>query len=211
MAMATENTAENGRRTFRVMRGGRPETPPRLMNLLRDTSAPVIVYLAERHGLRRVPGLSREDLIERILRRLPEDALRRLEDDLIAARYGGQPIEELLGLIMASDARRLGRSTPRLDAMPPEDATLIEKTPGRWVYTMHGYDVTIDLNRRRLACGCPFFRFSAGRQALCKHLARALTLIPQVYAREVLIDLLVSREYGGPDAPNWEYDSPKAA
>lgn len=209
MAMATNTT--NGKRAYRVVRGGGPDASPRLMNLLRDTSAPVLVYLAERHGLRRVPGLSREDLIERIMRRLPEEGLRRLEDDLIAARYGGQPIEELLGLVMASDARRLGRSTPRLDAMPPEHATLLEKTPGRWMYTMHGYDVTIDLNRRRLACGCAFFRFSAGRRALCKHLARTLTLIPEVYAREVLIDLLVTREYGGSDAPGWEYEGPRAA
>lgn len=76
---------------------------------------------------------------------------------------------------------------------------------------MHGYDVVIDLQERLLGCDCEYFRFSSHHQALCKHLAFALTLIPETYAREALIDLLVSRQYGGPETPHWEFEGLRAA
>lgn len=197
--------------TFTVVRAGRTKTSPVLMNLVRDTSTPVLVYMAEKHGLRRVPGLSRNELVERMLRHLSPSALEALEDDLIAARYGARSVEELLGMVLYSDERRLAHGKPRLDDMPAEEATLIQGGTRRWVYTMHGYDVIIELHQRRLACGCPFFRFASHRRALCKHLARALTLMPEAYAREILIDLLISRDYGGPDTPTWEFRSLRAA
>lgn len=196
---------------FTVIPGGRPAPPPVLLNLLHDTSAPVLVYLAEGHGLRRVPGLSREDLIARVLRQLSPEQLAELQDDLIAARYGSLPVEDLLALALERDERQGGSPRPRLDDMPADEATLDEHEGGRWVYTMHGYDVVIDAGERELACGCPYFQFAAGRGALCKHLARAFTLLPETYARDALIDLLVSRDYGGPDTPRWYFSSPRAA
>src|SRR5690554_30411 len=203
--------SEHERQVFTVVRGGWPKASPVLMNLIRDTSTPVLIYMAERYGLRRVPGISRGDLVDRILRSLPAEALDELLNDLIAARYGSRSVEELLGLVLLSDEQRLGRGKPRLDDMPAEDATLIQGGERRWLFTMHSHDVVIDMSQRRLACGCPFFRFASYRHALCKHLARALTLIPETYAREILIDLLVGREYGGPDTPGWDFHSLRAA
>ncbi len=195
---------------FSAIHRQRPTASLLLINLLRDTSTPILVYLAEQYGLRRVPGLTRQALVDRILRQLSEEVLRRLEDDLIAARYGSLSVSDLLQLALEGDRRRHGRA-PRLEDMPADDARLIEGDARRWVYTMHGYDVIIDLDRRYLACSCPFFQFASRRQALCKHLARAFTLVPEAYAREALIDLLVSRGYGGPDTPGWSFDAPKAA
>lgn len=191
----------------RAERAEQPTLPPVLDNLLRDTSTPVLVHLAERYGLKRVPGLARQALIERLLRHLSAVQLEDLTDDLIAARYGGLSVEDLLAIALEADTRGGRRARPRLDDMPAADAMLIEAAPGRWVYTMHGYDVRIDLQKRRLACGCAYFRFAARRGALCKHLARAFTLIPGTYAREGLINLLVSRGYGGPDTPRWRFES----
>lgn len=211
MTTATHNHGNHGAPLrFTVMAGGRPAPPPVLVNLLHDTSAPVLVYLAEQHGLRRVPGLSRDDLIARILRQLAPAQLAELQDDLIAARYGSLPVEDLLALALERDERQQGRR-PRLDDMPAGEATLAEQEGSRWAYTMHGYDVVIDAGGRELSCECPYFQFAAGRGALCKHLARAFTLLPQAYAREALIDLLVSRDYGGPDTPRWYFSSPRAA
>ncbi len=210
MAMTTEG-ARHDKQRLTVIRSRRRPVSPVLLNLLRDTSNPILAYLAEQHGLRRVPGLSRSGLIDRMLRHLPDDALRRLEDDLIAARYGSLPVGDLLDLALQASARQSGQGKPRLDDMPADVAILIEGGTQRWAYTMHGHDVTIDLARRRLSCTCPYFRFAARRQALCKHLARAFTLIPEAYARETLIDLLISRGYGGPDSPRWQFSTPRAA
>ncbi len=210
MATTTEHTGRDEQR-FTVIRGHRRAVSPVLLNLLRDTGTPILAYLAEQHGLRRVPGLSRSGLIDRVLRHLPEDALHRLEDDLIAARYGSLPVDELLSLALQDSARQSGQRQPRLDDMPADNAFLVEGGTRRWLYTMHGHDVTIDLSRRRLSCTCPYFRFAARRQALCKHLARAFTLIPEAYAREALIDLLISRGYGGPDTPRWQFSLRRAA
>lgn len=203
--------AEHEQQTFTIVRGGRLDGPPLLMNLLRDTSAPVLVYLAEKYGLPRVPGLSRGELVQRILRHLTPAELTDLQGDLIAARYGARPVEDLLAAVLRHDEGKLEHGRPRLDDMPSEEATLIQGGTRRWLYTMHGHDVVIDMNHRYLACSCPFFRFASHRRALCKHLARALTLVPEAYAREVLIDLLIAQEYGGPDAPAWQFTSLRAA
>jgi hypothetical protein len=195
-----------------VTRGGKSSQPLILINLLRDTSMPMLNYLAGQYGVPRIPGQSKAILIERLLRQLPDDALNQIENDLIAGRYGHLSVEELLNIALVSDARHGGRSgAPRLDDMDPDDVVLIDSRVNRWVYVMHGYDVVIDLNRRRLKCGCPYFEFSSRRQAICKHIARGLTMIPEVYARKALIDLLLSREYGGPQTPRWEFDHSKAA
>lgn len=201
---------EHERQTFTVVRGGRHRASPVLMNLIRDTSTPVLEYLAEKFGLRRVPGLSRADLTGRLLRQLSEDELKTLETDLIAARFGARPVEELLEMLLRSDEQRLGRNRPRLDDMPADEATLLRGDTRRWVYTMHGHDVIVDMANRHFACSCPYFRFASHRQALCKHLSRALTLMPEAYARDILIELLLSRQYGAPDA-RWTYQSMRAA
>lgn len=183
---------------------------PLLRNLLEDTSAPVLAYLSDRAGLPRVPGLSKDALIRRLLNGLSVEQLADLEDDLIAARFGSLSVEALLDL--ALQTQRTGRAgSPRLEDMRTDQARLVEGGTRRWVFTMHGYDVMIDVAQRRLACGCDYFKYASQRHALCKHLARGLTLIPPVYAREALIDLLVTREYGGPDTPPWRFTSLQAA
>ena len=185
-----------------------PNMPRVIYNLLQDTGTPVLVYIAERHGLPRVPGLDKQALITRLLSNLSTEELADLADDLIAAHYGGFPVQTLLDKVLLLDAKHSGRSgNPHLEDMPAENARLTESDTQYWVYTMHGHDVKIDLRQRTLACDCAYFRFSSHRQALCKHIARALTLIPEAYARAVLIELLVAREYGGPDTPHWHFKS----
>jgi hypothetical protein len=89
--------------------------------------------------------------------------------------------------------------------MSVRDASLVENKARRWVYTMRGHDVVIDLDEHLLACDCPFFAFAAKRRTLCKHLATALKLLPPAYARDVLIDLAVAQRYGGrPD--QWYFE-----
>jgi hypothetical protein len=179
-----------------------------LHNLLSDSSPHILVFLAEQYGLRRIPGLSKEALIERIMHHLLEDDLQLLMDNLIAARFGSLPVEQLVDMALQhADSKQ----KPRLDQISPAEAILIEGGPSRWVYTMRGHDVVIDLERRHLTCDCHFFRFASRQQALCKHLATALKLLPEVYARETLIDLLVSRQYGGPQTPRWHFERRPAA
>jgi len=195
-----------------VTHGGKSQQSSILVNLLRDTSMPMLNYLAAHYGLHRIPGQSKAVLIERLLRQLPDAALSQIENDLIAGRYGHLSVDELLNVALVSDARRSGRAgVPRLDDMNPEEAVLVDSSVDYWVYVMHGYDVVIDLDRRKLKCGCPYFEFSSRRQAICKHIACGLTMIPEVYARKALIDLLLSREYGGPHTPRWEFDHSQAA
>ncbi len=192
--------------------GERKSIPPLLVNLLRDTSEPVLIHLSEQYGLRRIPGLKKADLIARLLRHLPEAALKDLENGLIAARYGGLSTDDLLKRalqVSAASTRRAGK--PRVEDITPQAATLVEGSPRRWHYTLHGYNIVIDLNRRYLGCSCQYFAFSARRQAICKHLAAVLRVIPETYAREALIEMLVVREYGGPDAPRWRFEPLKAA
>jgi hypothetical protein len=197
---------------FTVIRGSGRRASGILDNLMRDTSAPILIILAERYGLRRVPGLAKDELITRILRHLSPEDLKRLEQELIAARYGALPVEDLLNMALEQDAQRLGRpGKPRLDQISVGDATLVEGGTLRWVYTMRGHDVEIDLTRRHLGCDCAYFAFASRRKALCKHLATAFRLIPEVYAREALIDLLVARDYGGDRTVDWRFKSPRAA
>ena len=200
----------NDHLTLTITRSEPRNISPLLRNLLEDTSPPILAYLSDRFGLPRVPGLSQEGLIRRLLNHLSDEDLHDLEDDLIAARYGSLSVDDLLELALTTQQN--GRSgAPRLEDMPVEQARLVEGGPHRWVFTMHGYDVMIDVAHRRMACGCDYFKFASHRNALCKHLARALTLIPPVYARDALIDLLVTRQYGGPDTPPWDFTSLQAA
>lgn len=176
-----------------------------LINLLKDTGMPVLVMLSEKYGLRRVPGLGKQQIIQRILRNLQPEALDRLEVEMIAARFGQASVDDLLALVLEEDARR-SASRPHMDEVSRGDAILIERSARRWVYTMRGHDVTVDMDRHVLACDCPFFAFASKRERLCKHLATALKLLPPVYAREVLIDLAVARRYDG-EADRWEFAS----
>jgi hypothetical protein len=181
---------------------------PTLDNLLRDASLPTLAVLAERYGLRRMPGMSKHSLIARIVTHLSANELVDLEDELIAARYGTLSVDELLGVALKQDAERLGRpGKPRLDQISPDDATLLEGGARRWVYTMRGHDVTIDIDQRHLACSCRFFSFAAHQHALCKHLVTAFQVIPAIYAREALIDLLIWREYRSSAGQRWQFES----
>lgn len=175
-----------------------------LPHLLRDTSAPVLAMLSEKYGLRRVPGLGKEQIIDRMLRHLSEPEQKRLESELIVARFGQASIDDLLDIVLDQDTTR-----PRLEEMTTADATLIEGGSRRWLYTMRGHDVLVDLNAHTLACDCAFFAFSSKRQMPCKHLVTALRLVPPVYAREVLIDLAVARRFGG--RGGWSFESKRAA
>jgi hypothetical protein len=179
---------------------------PILLNLLRDENVPALAFLAERYGLHRIPGLTtKQAIVNRVLRSLTPQQLDRLTDDLIAARYGALSVDGLVRLALVQDKQRAGRPAPRLDQISPESATLVEKSTGRWIYTMRGHDVLVDIGQHVLACDCGYFRFSARRGALCKHLATVFRLIPEVYSREALINLLVSRQYGGPNTPQWRF------
>ncbi|GAB4469015.1 MAG: hypothetical protein Kow00124_03850 [Anaerolineae bacterium] len=203
---------KTGTRRFTVVRPTEKRVPGVLINLLKDTSAPVLVALSEQYHLPRVPGLSQQALIDRLIRNLSAAELNELKDSLIAARFGGMPIEMLLRLALERDTiraarRRIRAARARLDTISPDEAVLLEGGPRRWAFTMHGYDVLVDLTARRLACSCTFFSFAARRRALCKHIATAFELIPETYAREALIDLLVWREYGTTDMPGWQFEA----
>jgi hypothetical protein len=177
-----------------------------LLNLLSDEDTPALAFLAERYGLHRIPGLTtKQAIVNRVLRSLTPPQLDRLKDDLIAARYGALSVDGLVRLALVKDKQRAGHPAPRLDQISPESATLVEKSTGRWIYTMRGHDTLVDTGQHVLACDCRYFKFSARRGALCKHLATVFRLIPEVYSREALIDLLVSRRYGGPNTPQWRF------
>jgi hypothetical protein len=191
-----------------LIRGHAPLDSPTLDNLLRDASVPTLAVLAERYGLRRMPGMSKHSLVSRIVAHLSPDELVDLEDELIAARYGTLSVDELLSVALAQDAARLSRpGRPRLDQITPDDAILLEGGAQRWVYTMRGHDVTVDIGQRYLACSCRFFSFAAHRHALCKHLVTAFQVIPAIYAREALIDLLIWREYRAGAEQRWQFES----
>nr|MBN1229294.1 hypothetical protein [Anaerolineae bacterium] len=138
--------------------------PPALANLLRATGPGIIIYLAERYGLRRMPGLSPAALADRLLRELSQEQLLALYNDLIAAHFGAYTIDGLLQLILNTKATTGSQlPPPNLADMPPAEAVLVEHREKRWWFTMHGYDVIIDLNHRYLACNCHYFRFHPGR------------------------------------------------
>jgi hypothetical protein len=192
---------------FSVIRSEGRYTPAVLINLLHDTSPPVLALLAEKHGLQRIPGLTAKNLIARILDRLPEEALLKLQNELVAARFGALTVDDLLELALASEQER----RPRMDQISLDEATLLHSGPPRWDYTMRGHDQVLDLEQRLLACDCEFFAFASRRQILCKHLATAFKLIPSTYARDALIDLLVVRQYGYRQEDRWDFESPQAA
>jgi len=187
-----------------------PQPDTRLLpNLLRDTGMPVLAMLSEKYGLRRIPGLGKEQIVDRMIRHLSPEDQKRLEDELIMARFGQASVDDLLDIVLEVDVTRPS-SRPRLEEMSIGDATLVEGASRRWVYTMRGHDVLIDLNERVLACDCPFFSFSSRRQVPCKHLVTALRLVPTVYAREVLVDLAVARRFGG-SGGGWYFVGRRAA
>ena len=195
-----------------VTRPAADRAPATLRNLLADTSAPVLIALAEKYGLPRVPGLDQRALLERLLRNLSAAELEDLLDDLVAARFGSLTIDQLLDRLLELDARRselqsghAGRA--RMDQISADEATLLEGGGRRWAYTMRGHDATIDLARREVSCDCQFFAFASHRGAICKHIATAFKLLPEVYAHKALVDILVSREYGTPATPEWSFES----
>lgn len=205
-------TSSRTGKSFAVIHSGKRHTPTVLINLLHDTSAPVLALLAEKYGLHRIPGLSTNDLVTRILGHLPDDALTDLQNELVTAHFGDLPIKDLLEAAIAGQQEHgSNASKPRLDQISLQEATLLRSGPPRWEYTMRGHDQVIDLARRQLACDCEFFTFSARRQVLCKHLAAAFQVIPPAYAREALIDLLVLRQYGDRREGRWYFESTHAA
>lgn len=207
--LSKQTVAQSGKRRFTVTRRTGTASIV-LVNLMRDTSAPTLAFLAERYGLRRVPGLSRDTIIMRILRNLPLDQLAALEADLIAARYGALPVGDLVQAAVEAAAQG-GRPAPRLDQISPREAFLVDRGMRRWAFTMRGHDVSIDIPNRTLACDCGYFTFAARRKALCKHLAVAFQLIPEVYARDALIELLVMRQYGDRSVQRWQFVSTRQA
>lgn len=201
--MNGQSVAQQDQRQLRVFRS--TEQNVVLNNLLWASSEQALAYLAEQHGIRRVPGLSKQALLTRIVKSLTPNQMNRLKDDLIAARYGALSVDGLIKLALVQDKQRAGKPAPRLDHISPESAVLVEGGTTRWHYTMRGHDVVVDAKHRALACDCGYFQFAARRMALCKHLAMVFHLIPEVYAREALIDLLVTCQYGGYDTPRWRF------
>ena len=192
---------------FSVIRSEGRYTPAVLINLLHDTSPPVLALLAEKYGLQRIPGLTAKSLIARILGCVPDESLLDLQNELVMARFGALQVDDLLELALAGEQER----RPRMDQIALHEATLLHGGPPRWDYTMRGHDQVLDLKQRLLACDCEFFAFASKRQILCKHLATAFRLIPSTYVREALIDLLVVRRYGDRREDRWDFDSPRAA
>jgi hypothetical protein len=128
-----------------------------------------------------------------------------LKNEVIAARYGLLGVEELLTLLAETDSGGEQRVAPRMDQITHEEARLVSRETAYWVYTMRGYDVLVDRANRSLSCGCTYFSFSARRGGLCKHLVTVFQLMPEVYAREILLDLLLTRRYGGANTKGWQF------
>jgi hypothetical protein len=200
-----------GKRQFQVVRPSREKPSGLLANLMNDSSAPVLIYLAEQYRLRRMPGLTKQALIARILRELSSHDQEKLLRNLIAARYGSMSVDALVRHAVARDIVQKHRPQPRLDQLPQMHGIQVEGNPQRWVFTIRGHDVSIDLAQRALSCDCRYFEFASRRQALCKHLARAFEMVPSIYARDALIDLIVSSEYGDPYTPHWRFIARKRA
>src|SRR5574341_234875 len=207
--LSNHTIAQSGQRRFVITRRTGQRASNVLVHLMHDTSAPMLAFLAEQYGLNRIPGLSKDALITRILRHLPLDKLAALEQDLISGRYGSLEVGELIEMAV-QEAAKSGRAGPRLDQVSAHEAFLIERGTRRWVFTMRGHDVVIDGPNRTLACDCAYFEFSARRQAICKHLALGFRLIPEVYARDALIEMLVVRQYGDHSAQQWDFVSTRS-
>jgi hypothetical protein len=210
--VSSQVTSSRTNKSFAVIHSGKRHTPTVLINLLHDTSTPVLALLTEKYGLRRIPGLTANDMVSRILGHLSDEALLDLQNELVTAHFGDLSVKDLLDIALAGHQEHNGNaSKPRLDQISLQEATLLRSGPPVWEYTMRGHDQMIDLERRLLACGCEFFIFSSKRQVLCKHLATVFQVIPPVYAREALIDLLVLRQYGDRREGRWYFESTHAA
>jgi hypothetical protein len=180
-----------------------------LSNLLADTDSRMVAILYNRHGLKPIPGLSKDGQIQRILANLDDHALKQLQNELVAVRYGDMPTDTLIRIVMEGNHLRQ-HIRARMDQIALSEATLIDQKGRRWAFTMRGHDVVIDADRRKLACDCEFFAFAHRGGGLCKHLATAVRLIPASYAREVLIELAVQHEYGK-ERYRWSFESKRAA
>jgi hypothetical protein len=201
----------NADKQFQVIRPRREKSPSLLANLMLDSSAPVLIYLAEQYGLRRMPGLTKQALIARILRELSSHDQEKLLRDLISARYGSMSVDALVRYAVAREVGQTHRPRPRLDQLSQMRGTQVEGNSRRWVFTIRGHEASIDLAHRSLSCDCRYFEFAARRQAICKHLARAFEMVPEIYARDALIDLIVSSEYGDPSTSRWRFVARKTA
>jgi len=155
----------------------------------------------------RVPGLARENLITRLLNTLTDHELIQLENDLIASHFGGLSVEQLLEVTLDLDEEERGKAgRARMDRCDPSEATLVEQSGRSWQYTMRGHDVLIDVDQCRVTCDCEFFKYASSKEGLCKHIATAFEMIPKVYAREALIDILLDRLYGE-HGTHWRFTS----
>jgi hypothetical protein len=75
-----------------------------LANLLNDTSGPALMMLAERYGLKGVWHHSREALVEHLLNDSPPETQAQIVEELIAARFAGLSVAELLLEVIATAA-----------------------------------------------------------------------------------------------------------
>lgn len=181
-----------------------PPNHAMLANLLHDTSAPALIVLVERYGLKGAWRQSHQALVEQMLRDLSPEVQRRLMDELIAARYGALSIEDLLEETLATALRRDPRTTaPVVEAVSEEESDLTEDGPPRWRFIIRKHPVMVDIEGRRLTCDCRHFEFAGRRGMLCKHLVMAFRLMPEDAARAALMDLLATEQYGGPQTSRW--------
>src|SRR5687767_13586928 len=105
--MQNQSMAQQEQRRFTVIQNHEYDVV--LGNLLRASGEPALAYLAEQYGLRRVPGLSKQALLARIIKNLTPKQLGHLKDDLIAARYGALSVDGLIKLALVQDKQRDGK------------------------------------------------------------------------------------------------------
>ncbi|NDJ53144.1 MAG: hypothetical protein GYB68_08690, partial [Chloroflexi bacterium] len=157
-------------------------------------------------GLPRIPGLNRPALARRLATQLATEDLESVLAQVVAGRFGFLSVSELVDMLIGQDATRLKKAgSARLDLISESDVRVTQPGPPHWAFVVRRYDVGIDTERRELHCSCPHFRVVAGKAALCKHLAQAFKSMPAVYAHTALIDLLLRREYSGPQTDGWDF------
>ena len=176
-----------------------------LVRLLDEASLDAMLTFAKTQQIPVAHLLTRHDVIMALLRYLNDGQLAELTESLIRARYGRMSIRELLDTLIARSVERSRRPAPRLDRVSQDDAALVQGSPDCWTYTMRGHDVTIDLARHSVGCSCTYFTFSARHGGLCKHLATAFALMPEVYAREALIDLIIAQSDSDNPRGGWRF------